>query len=204
MNTYLRRAKGFTLVELIITLVVMSLLLTQAVPAMGRFLDSKRLISAAEQAYSHLQLARMEAIARSRTMSANFSADGSTTWQYGVSHNATCDLTTTTVTDANACVVVTDDGDASVDPGDGSVDTGDLVLMRFSDADHDRVSMGTANFASGNTQIQFDPVRGTATAGDISFTSEGGKQLKVKVGTLGQIRVCSPDGSMPRYSTASC
>ena len=204
MDAKLRQARGFTLIELIITLLVVSLLLTMAVPGMYRFFDSKRLIGAAEQAYSHLQLVRMEAIARSRTMSANFSANGSTTWQYGVSHNSMCDLTTIAVTDANACVVVTDDGDGNADPGDGSVDTGDLVLMRFSDTDHHRVSMNIANFASGNTQIQFDSVRGTATAGDINFTSEGGKQLKVKVGMLGQIRVCSPDGSMSRYSMADC
>ena len=198
-----RRAKGFTLLELMITLVVVSVLLTLAVPGMRSFFDGKRLIDATEQVYSHIQQARMEAIARSAPMFVNFSADGSTSWQYGVSTNATCDLTTTTATDTNACVIAIDDGDGTVDPGDGTVDAGDLVLMRFSDADHVGISMSIITMTTG-TDIGFDSVRGTAEAADIKLISAGGKQLTIRVGIMGRVRICSQDGSVPQYSTTDC
>ena len=201
-----RRVKGFTLIELMVTLIVASIVLTLGVPGLQGFFDSKRLIDATEQVASHLQQARMEAIARSAPVgiTVNFSANGTTTWQYGVSHTAACDLTKTTSTDLNACVIVTDDGDGTVDPGDGSVDAGDLVLMRFTNAEFDGVTMNAPVIAGGGTDITFDPVRGTAQAGDIKLISDGGRQLTVRVGILGQIRICSNDGSVQRYSTAGC
>lgn len=198
-----RRLAGFSIVELITTLGLVSILAMLAVPRMSSFFDSKRLIGAAEQVYSHLQQTRLESIARSDgDMFVNFSADGTTTWQYGVSHNAACDLTTTTPTDANACVLVIDDGDGNAQ-GNTTADAGDLVLMHFTGSDHDDVAMSIVNFASG-TDIGFNQVRGTAETGDIKFTSGSGKLLTVRVLTLGQIRICSPDGSVPGFSSADC
>jgi prepilin-type N-terminal cleavage/methylation domain-containing protein len=195
---------GLTLLELLVVIAVVGIVAGLAVPAMSNFFDSKRLIGAAEQTYSHLQQARLESIARSAPAFANFSADGSQTWTYGVSHRNLCDVGQAAATGANACVLVVNDGDGIVDPGDGSADTGDLVLMRFPSTQHAGVSMSIAGFSSGNTQIRFDPVRGTATSGDISLVSPAGKRLNVRVGLLGQIRICTPDDSVPGYSTGSC
>lgn len=196
--------RGFTLLELLVAVAVVGIIFAVAVPGMSRFFDSKRLIGAAEQVYGHLQQARMESIARSVPMHVNFSADGSDTWSYGVSQRNLCDLTKTVPNGANACIVVVDDGDGVVDPGDGSADTGDLVLMRFDDGAHRDITLDIAGFSSGNTQIDFDPIRGTASAGDLLLRSADGRQLNVKVGLLGQIRICSPDGSVPRYSNVAC
>lgn len=198
------RQGGLTLLELLTAMAVVSIIFAVAVPNMSRFFDSKRLIGAGEQVYGHLQQARMEAISRSVPVHVNFSADGSDTWTYGMSHRDLCDLTETTAAGTDACVVVIDDGDGVVDPGDGSADTDDLVLMRFDDSDHVEVTLDIDAFSSGNTQIQFDPIRGTATSGNLLLESEDGKQLNVRVGLLGQIRICSPDGSVPRYSTVGC
>lgn len=190
---------GLTLLELLVTIAVLAIVLSIGVPAMTSFFDSKRLIGAAEQVYSHLQQARLESIARSAPIYAKFSANGGASWVYGISHRDGCDLTQVAPTGTDACVIVVDDGDGGVDPGDGSVDTDDLVLMRFDETGHDRVTMATAAFASGDDQIRFDPVRGTATAGEVHLLSGDGRQLQVRVGPLGQTRICTPDGSVPEY-----
>lgn len=91
------------------------------------------------------------------------------------------------------------DGDADLDPGDGSVDEGDLVLMRYTNADWAGTSMQINSFSSGNTQIVFNPVRGTSTDGEINLISGNGKLLRIELSLLGRPTICSPDGSIPNY-----
>lgn len=199
-----RMQAGVTLLELLVTIAIVAIIFAVAGPSTRNLFDSKRLVAAAEQVYGHLQQARLESIARSTPVRAHFSANGSATWAYGVSHRDLCDITQTGAGGVDACVMVVDDGDGAVDPGDGSVDPDDLVLMRFDDSDHPDVTMNIASFSSGNSQISFDPIRGTATGGEVILMSPLGRQLKVKVGLLGQLRICSPDGSVLRYSDTGC
>ena len=51
---------GFTLLELMISLVVLSILLTIGVPTMLTAAEKRETISAAEEIYSQLQFARSE------------------------------------------------------------------------------------------------------------------------------------------------
>jgi type IV fimbrial biogenesis protein FimT len=198
-------ALGFTLPELLVTMAVMAILLGAAVPAVTGFVDRERVTAVAEQVYVHMSQARAESVARSAPIFMNFAAAGNANWTYGMSGAANCTLATTDPTAAGACVIAVDDGDGVLDPGDGSVDTGDLLLMRSPASDHPGVVMSIANFSSGNTNIQFDPVRGTSTAGDVLLTSpDGTRRLSVRLSLLGQARICSPDGSVGGYSTVNC
>jgi prepilin-type N-terminal cleavage/methylation domain-containing protein len=194
---------GFTLIELLMTVAILLVFLVTGLPGMASFFDSKRVIGAAEQVYSHIQQARSEAIARNTTVSLNFSVSSpaTTTWSYGLSTLGACDLAQTAATDANACTLVIDDGDGTIHGLNSATDNDDLVLMRFSSADHQEVSMGISSFDNG-TNITFDPMRGTAigNTGSITLTSDSGVSLMVKVGALGQVRICSPDGAISRYS----
>ena len=196
-------ASGYTIIEVMITIAIFAILAAIAVPNLQGSAERKRLIGAAEQVYSHMQQARLESISRFMPISANFSADGTDSWEYGISHNTSCDLTTVTPTDTDACVIVTDDGDGNVDPGDGSVDTQDLVLMHFDDADHQGITMTTANFTNGS-EIIFTPMRGTSDAGEITLASGQGDQLRIQVSILGRVRICSPNDTVPGYSSAGC
>ena len=81
------------------------------------------------------------------------------------------------------------------------------VLYRLTSADHDNVKLAISSFSSGNSQIAFDPMRGTATSGEILLSSAEGRQLKVKVGLLGQIRICEPSASAKPvffYNSTDC
>lgn len=58
------RASGFTLVELLIGLAVMTLLLTAGIPATQQFLASQRVVTAVNQLTTELALARSAALLR--------------------------------------------------------------------------------------------------------------------------------------------
>ncbi|SHG14232.1 N-terminal methylation site-containing protein [Microbulbifer donghaiensis] len=198
---------GFTLLEVMITIVIASILLTLGVPSLRNLFDALELKGASEQVYSHLQRARSEAISRKLEVGVNFSADGSSTWSYGLSdtNTGTCDTAETDASQNDACTLVVDDGDGTVHGIDGAVDTADKVLMRFTDADHDDIDMTLSEFTNAN-RIVFEPIRGTAmensgnvSTGQILLQSNGGRQLLIKVGLLGQVRICSPDGSVNGY-----
>lgn len=192
--------KGFTLLEMLIAMTILAIIITIALPSMSGFTVNQRLVGAAEQVYAHLQQARSEAVTRNTPVFMNFAVDGTASWEYGMSSaNSLCDLTVTVATGASACSISVDDGDGVLDPGDGSVDTADLLLMRFTDLDYPGVQMNIANFSSGNTQITFDPLRGTATAGEVNLTGANGNDLRVRVSLLGRVNICTPDDSMGAY-----
>lgn len=67
---------GLTLIELLISLALLAVVLTTAVPALGRFMQEQRLTASANQLVTHLQFARGEAITRNATVTACPSADG--------------------------------------------------------------------------------------------------------------------------------
>ncbi|HEX8596817.1 MAG TPA: GspH/FimT family protein [Pseudomonas sp.] len=59
---------GFTLVELLVTLVVATVISTLALPALGEMIDRQRRSDAAQQLASGLRTARTEAIMRNQTV----------------------------------------------------------------------------------------------------------------------------------------
>jgi type IV fimbrial biogenesis protein FimT len=61
-----RQPKGFTLVELVVVVVISAILLTVGVPMLRDMVLNNRLIAAANDLVSHLNLARSEAVKRRR------------------------------------------------------------------------------------------------------------------------------------------
>ena len=78
---------GFTLIELIITLVIAGVLLTVAIPSIRTFLQDSRIVSQSNELVAALSFARSEAIKRYATVSLCASDDASdctdTEWQDG-------------------------------------------------------------------------------------------------------------------------
>lgn len=195
-----RPGKGFTLLEVLIAMAILGILAVVAVPSFGTFTANQHLVGAAEQVYGHLQQARLEAVTRNATVYVNFSADGTTTWTYGMTHvTSSCDLTKTAATNASACVMVVSDGDSTLDVGLGATDTGDLVLNRFVSTDYVDVKMAISAFSSGSNQFVFSPLRGSSTSGTVTLTSSKNTKLQVQVSLLGRVKLCTPDNTMRGY-----
>ena len=72
----LRRAAGFSLVELAVTVAVLAIIAAIAIPSFERTINTGRLTSAGNELVSAMQTAREEAIARRATATVCPSADG--------------------------------------------------------------------------------------------------------------------------------
>ena len=197
---YKTRQTGLTLIELMIVIAVMGVLLAVGLPSFNDMIDRTRLKGATEKLYSNLHRARSESIKRNDEVFVNFSADGTATWSYGISTLTGCTVAQTDPANAAACTLVVDDGDGTVHDIGGAVDTDDKVLMRYTSAEHTNVLMTLAGFDSG-TQLAFDGRRGTSigNTGRIELESGLGKKLQVRLAALGQVRICTPDASVPGY-----
>jgi len=201
------RARGFTLLELLITIALVVVLATLALPGMQSFFDRERLIGATEQVYSHLQQARIEAIARSTNVHVNFKIQNDN-FKYGMNQDSGCDLD-----NPSECYLL-------VDEGNETVDVNDRVNMVFDVAVYQNIAaeLLDANAIDTNSdgvpdnydfEIAFNSLRGTAeftpdpgvdVPVEIRFTSDvSDRQLSVTVGPLGQIGVCSPNDTVDGY-----
>jgi len=63
------RQRGFSLIELIVTITVLALVLLAAAPAIGTWTDNTRIRNAAEALQGGLEIARKEAVARNEVIS---------------------------------------------------------------------------------------------------------------------------------------
>ena len=84
----MKRTHGFTLVELLITILVAALLMALAIPAFNSFVENNRIAASSNSIVSALNVARSEAIHRRETVTICSSADlatcaGSTSWETG-------------------------------------------------------------------------------------------------------------------------
>lgn len=171
------RQAGFTIIELMVTLAVLAILISMALPAMNNLLEKRRLVGAAEEIYNQLQFARSEAIKQSTDMRASFDA---ATWCVGVNDaGADCDCTVTDPTAADACSIDMDGTD---------------VLLRVNGADFPQVTMAQ-NFTADS--VTFNHVRGVVDGGTgtVTLTSASGWELRVVTNLLGRVRLCSPSGT---------
>lgn len=173
---------GVTLIELMITLVILATLLTFALPAFTEMLAESRLKAATSALYLKLYQVRSEAIKRNQRIRLTFKAsDGGATWCYGMKTDAACDCTV-----AGSCQI--DGVDKTVSslefPGVG------IDLHISAPGDH----------------FTFENIRWitAGTFGHVRFNMAEGGQTRIIVSRMGRVRLCSPAGSgnVAGYSTA--
>ena len=169
---------GFTLVELIITLAIAAIIMTQALPSFSSFIVNSRIITQTNDLVADINLARSEAIARGVRVvlctSANSRAAG-----------ATCDGTAGTW-NTGWLMFADDDGTTGIN-------TVTDTLIRIGQPADSTIAI-MANIA-GSTDLQFEP-NGTANeAGTVTFAlcdsrgASDGRQINVNV--VGRPRLIS-------------
>jgi prepilin-type N-terminal cleavage/methylation domain-containing protein len=67
----MNRSRGVTLIELLVTIIVLAILATIAFPGFRDLAERRRLINATEAFYAEVQFARSEAVKRSRSLTVN-------------------------------------------------------------------------------------------------------------------------------------
>lgn len=184
------RASGFTLVELMVTIAVLSIGLAAATPSFVDFIDKARVRGAADGVVDMIGQTRAEAVKLDRNISIAFKGSG-TAWCVGANSaaeptggNPVLGATACDCTVATACYVA---GQRSVI--DGSASNG--------------VSLAAlpADFAIDSKLGVISPLSTRA----ITLTSPKGKyDLTVQINALGQARLCRP-GTKPTISgIATC
>lgn len=186
--TFSHNQFGFTLVELVTVLAVISVIFGVGVPGMKSYLDTNRLRGATSQFFSDVQYARSESIKRNTNISVSITSNGGDTWCYGIDEASGCDCTITDTTDASACTLLI---------------SGTNVLKVGSMTNLPDISM-TSPVGTSQTYATFDPVRGLAsTTNSVVFQSENNRQTQIYVSVLGKVSVCIPAGAhgVGGYST---
>lgn len=168
------RQTGITLLELMVTLAVLGIVISIALPAMGDFIEKRRLVGATEEVYGHLQFVRSEAVKQSTDMRVSLNA---AQWCLGTRSGANdCDCTVGDQSLANACAISM---------------AGTNVLTRVMGGDFPQITM--AHTFTGN-RVTFNGVRGVVDGGlgTVTLSSPSGWQLNITTNILGRVRICDP------------
>jgi len=164
-----KRSSGYTLVELLISVVVSGVLVTSAVAGINSGLERKQLIHAAHAIESDLRLVRQEALTTNTNMVVSW--DAGTAWCYGID-TSTCNCSTT-----SDCGVKEVSG-ATLAP---RVSVTDATFSGASAVTFDRVR-GMAD-SSGNIDLQ----------------GSSGLDLRVELLASSRTRICSPSDTIAGY-----
>jgi prepilin-type N-terminal cleavage/methylation domain-containing protein len=163
-------SRGFTLIEMMVTIAVAAILVSLALPSFGGLMEKFRARRATETMAASMYLAKSEAIKRNTPVRVVFTSSNSgATWCYGLTTGDTCTCTT-----ANSCKL--DDAESVV------------TSTQFK-------GISLANPATGSV-FSFNPLRGTVNAGNVQFKSDKfGYQSRVVLSGFGRVTTCSAAGT---------
>lgn len=131
--------QGFTLIELMVTVVVMAIILTIAIPSFEATINSNRLTTAANEMLASLQVARLEAIRRNKRIVLCFSSNANT-------ENPTC--SPDDASDASGWITFVDLNK------NGTYDDGGPALLRTSTVHNTVNVLGSSNIP-GKVRVMF-------------------------------------------------
>lgn len=205
MNSSRRIGSGFTLLEMLVTIVVLGIVLAVAMPSVKRYLESQRLRSIAGELSNDLQFARSEAVVRKQMVGVRLDKAADDT--------STC-YTVAAYTGTNCTAGVAPTCDCKL--GAGAACGGEWVEIKTVVVP---ASTGVkVNFegsgAGAKKAIAFDPTSGQISycasnlAGgfppsfNINTVGTSAGSLRTQIGPAGRARTCVTSGSV--WGMESC
>lgn len=201
-----RRARGLTLIELMVTLAIVALLVLAAVPSFSTAFANARIRSTGEAILTGLQMAKAEAVGRNARVRFQLtsSLDGScapstngANWVVNLDPNANPDEVTGLCDAApsdQAAPFILQSRPAAAGTGTSTQVTATQASLVFN-------GLGRlADIPPGNVVINLTstvPGACIADGGEISC-------LRIVVSTLGQARMCNPDPGLPATDPRRC
>lgn len=183
-----RCSRGFTIVELVVTLGLFGVLLALALPAFTGFIQNTQIKNAAENAVTGLNLAKAEAIRRNAPVR----------FQFVNAMTATCALST-----SSGSWVVSLDDPAALCNIDASDTTAPRIIQKYAIAEG---APKVAVAATGSSSVTFNGLGRVTGAGisqvdfthltsvceHVNATTGTARCLRVLINTGGSIKLCDP------------
>jgi type IV fimbrial biogenesis protein FimT len=186
--------RGFSIVELLISISVMAILMATVAPAVGNWMVGSRVRSATEAVLSGLQKARVEAIRRNQTVSF---------WLVSSNDPTKFDSSCALSTDSASWVISRDDptGKCNDDPATKVAEFYDW----FSAGNSTKGLLIAAkdSSAAAASSVKFDSLGHVISTGNpiktIDFTSEvaGTRKPRLLISVVGSVRMCDLDATAP-------
>ena len=179
-RTPLRAAqRGFTLIELMITLVVLGVLVALGVPSFQAWLQNAQIRNAADAVMNGIQLARTEAVRRNRIV--YFTFDAGSNWSV-------------------VCLRCVNNVDEVVQRRQGTegshtatIESGGRTMVTFSPI---------------GAPMATNPADGSMPINTIDFTSSVTmaelRPLRITISPSGSVRLCDPDPKLPAGDPRRC
>lgn len=165
-----QKSRGFSLVELMVTVAIIAIAFSVAVPSITNSVETQRISGAARTLDYFFLQARSEAAKKNAPVSVVFTITSATDWCIGLSDTTPdCDCN-----EEDAC----------------AIDGKELVIFG---SDYPQVRLETTR-----NPITIEPVRGRGQTSSVSLELNG-KELDVRRSIIGRTRVCSPDSKFGRY-----
>jgi type IV fimbrial biogenesis protein FimT len=187
------RQRGFSLIELMVTMVILVLLFVAAMPSLGTWLDNTRIRNEGDSIVTGLQTARAEAVRRNQNVSF---------WLVHLTDPATLDnACTLSGTEGSWMVSVYSPDSHCADDPNAATNPAGIIAARPMGGDSTHVSItavqsgGSAGSGTYVTFNGFGRVADSASIVKIDLDGTGGatyRKLRVVVSTTGSVRMCDP------------
>lgn len=191
------RVRGFTLVELMVTVTLLAILLALAVPSFTSWINNTRVRTAAQVLQDGLRLAQAEAVRRNRTVSFFVTTEANPD-----ESTDPADAPTTTATNwgVRTLQLITDEGATFIRGGQlTGVSTGVLISTASTVVCFNAAGQQVANATEGCTIDATDPnaVYNVAHPG-------GDRPLRVIASLGGRVRMCDPAKTLSATDPDGC
>lgn len=176
MRKYHHTMIGFTLVECLLTLAVVSILTSIAVNSYSGIFAQQALVQKSERLYHFLRFAKSQSIKYNKKIYVHFCQLGNSgRWKMAMTDLSSCDCFV-----AHSCLF-------------------DGLAMGDELSDGKTLFTSAADITFNGNQVSYSPMRFSLNAGSVTLTDVTGAKLKVIQSTM-RLRVCSPDQAQLGYA----